>query len=73
MNERRQGEIALLLVKHRIIKKGLPGDGFQRDLGNVAKDMGIDVEELRQFYESLLPEMLSHLLGRKSVTLETSN
>lgn len=73
MNEKRQGEIALKIVKHKLFKNGLPGDGFQRDLGNAAKEIGISVEELRQFYETILPEILGRLLGRKSVSLTTSD
>lgn len=73
MDEKRLGEIALLIVKEGMFKSGLPGDGFTRELDNAAKTMGITFEELRQFYEALLPEVLSRLLGRESVTLKTSD
>ena len=73
MDEKRLGEIALKIVKHKLHKSGLPGDGFQRDLGNSAKEIGISVEELRQFYETLLPEILGRLLGRTNVSLLTND
>jgi len=65
--ERRRGEIALLMVKHRIFKQGIPGDGFHRDLGNMAKEIGIRPEEMQDFYESILPEVIGKLFRRKKV------
>jgi hypothetical protein len=73
MDEKRQGEIALKVVKQKLFKSGLPGDGSQRELGNIAKELGIELEELKQFYEAILPEFLGRILGRKKVSLTTSD
>ena len=73
MNAQRQGEIALELIKHQLFKKGVPGEGFQRDIGNVAKEAEIKKAELIEFYEAILPEILCKVLSRKSVKLETSD
>lgn len=73
MDEKRQGEIALKLVKQRLMKGGLPGDGFQRELGNIAKEIDVPIGELRDFYEALLPMLIGSLLGRKKVSLRTSD
>ena len=73
MDEKRLGEIALLMVKQQLRKVGLRGENFNREMGNAAKDIGIPIEELRGFYETLLPEILGEMLGRKSVTLITKD
>ncbi len=69
MSKERQGEIALVVVKKIMAKHGLKGDYFRRDLGNEAKELGIPVEELSEFYITLLPEMLSSMLGVDHVGL----
>ena len=73
MDEKRLGEISLLMVKQQLRKVGLRGENFNREMGNAAKDTGIPIEELRCFYETLLPEILGEMLGRKSVTLITKD
>ena len=69
MSKERQGEIALLAVKKTLAKNGLKGDHFRRDLGNEAKELGVSVEELTEFYRSLLPEILGSMLGVGQVGL----
>lgn len=70
MDENRQGQIALKLLKNHLRARGLPGaDGFKHDLEKSSKEIGIDKEELRKFYEALLPEVLGDMLDRKKVTL----
>ena len=73
MDEKRLGEIALKIVKQQLRKVGLRGENFNREMGNAAKDIGIPKDELRSFYESLLPEILGEMLGRKSVSLITKD
>ena len=68
LNER-EGQIASYIIEHKLYKGGLPGDGFNRELGNLSKRQGVDIEELRQFFEAILPKFLARTLGRKSITL----
>ena len=72
MDETRMGKIALKLVLYRMRKTGLQIDEFNRELGNLAKATSIPIEEPRQFFEAILPELLGQMLGRKSVSLITS-
>ncbi|OGI69964.1 hypothetical protein A3A09_02380 [Candidatus Nomurabacteria bacterium RIFCSPLOWO2_01_FULL_42_20] len=53
LSKERQGEIALLLLKRQLRKTQIsaPAD-LKRDLGNIAKEIGIPMLELRDF---LLP------------------
>ena len=74
MNEQRQGQIALKLVERQMMKSQMPApNDFMRELGNVAKDIGEDVETMREFYETMLPKMIGRMLKRSSVSLTTSN
>ena len=74
MDEKRRGEIAIKLVEAMMMKRQMPApNDFMRELGNVAKEIGEDTETLKQFYETLLPKMIGRMLGRKSVSLKTSN
>ena len=73
MDDKRRGEIALKLIQHQLQKKGLPGDSFARDLGNISKETDIHTDELREFYATLLPDFIRSTLGYKNVTLETSD
>ncbi len=71
MNAQRQGEIALLLIRKQLTKRGLPGEGFRRELGNAAKDIKVEPHELEAFYERQLPFIIGEMLGRKNVSLTT--
>ncbi len=74
MDEKRRGEIALKLIESQMMKKQLPAaSDFNRELGNAAKDIGEDAETLKQFYEFLLPKVIGRMLGRRSVSLATSD
>lgn len=71
MDTQRQGEIALLLVRKQLTKRGLLGEGFRRELGNAAKDLGVEPHELEAFYEKQLPFIIGEMLGRKDVLITT--
>ena len=74
MDEKRKGEIALKILETMLMKRQIPApNDFMRELGNVAKEIGEDTETLKQFYEALLPKMLGRMLGRKSVSMTSSN
>mgnify|MGYP001570258738 CR=1 FL=1 len=59
MDTKRQGEIALVLLKHLMRKKGLNlSPSMMRDFGNASKETGIPIDELKQFSKSIMQEML---------------
>jgi hypothetical protein len=59
MDQVRQGEIALLLVKHLIRKRGIMvSRDNMRDLGNTAKAIGVSLDELKQFAKPIIQELL---------------
>ena len=58
MDPKRQGEIALKLVKHLLRKRGVT-------LGNVAKAIEVPVEELKQFAKPLMQEILDECFSVK--------
>jgi len=55
----RQGEIALAIVKFHLTKKGVYiSPDNSRELGNIAKAIGVSNEELIQFAKPLIQEIL---------------
>lgn len=64
MDPARQGEIALKLVKLIIKDAGihLRQNELNRKLGNVAKDIEVSPEELKEFVRPMLQEMLDAAL-----------
>ena len=71
MQLQRQQEIARAIVVQMMKEKGIQ-EGMMRDLGNTAKKIDIKPEELKQFLEAILPEVLAGILGRNSVKLTIS-
>ncbi|OGZ35184.1 MAG: hypothetical protein A2V60_02090 [Candidatus Portnoybacteria bacterium RIFCSPHIGHO2_01_FULL_39_19] len=64
----RQGQIARKLVKFRFRNSGintLSHEEFKRDLGDGAKKMGIPLEELLEFAEIIIRELVDELFPRK--------
>ncbi len=72
MTEERQGQIAVMLIKQRLKKMGIPG-GLDREMGNIRKELGLSKHEIQSFYEAILPEVLGDILGRKRVSLTTGD
>lgn len=66
MDLKRQGEIALKLVKYLLRKRGgtLSQDNM-REFGNVAKAIEVPVEELKQFTKPLMQELLDECFSAK--------
>jgi len=59
MTRERQGEIALLLLKHRLRTEGVKlGPNTQRQIGNSAKEIGIDFTEAKAFMKILVDELV---------------
>ena len=66
MDSKRQGEIALKMVKYLMRQKGFTlSPSNMRDAGNVAKTLGISVEELVEFAKPLVQELLDECFATK--------
>ena len=63
MSKERQGEIALLAVQKMLAKNGLKGDHFRRDLGSEAKELGVPIEELMEFYKLQFTQIIGLMVG----------
>ena len=59
MDAKRQGEIALVLLKYLMRKKGLNlSPSMIREFGNTSKETSIPIDELKQFSKPIMQEML---------------
>lgn len=59
MDKQRQGEIALMLVRMYINKKGIPAlDDVKLGINKIAKVTGLSVAELLQFVDGILSDTL---------------
>ncbi len=66
MDEKRQGEISLLLVKYLLRKKGIElSQNKMREADGVAKAIGIPVGELKKFVQLLIEEFTVELFTHK--------
>ena len=66
MDPKRQGEIALKLVKYLMRKRGIQlSQENMREFGNVAKAIEVPVEELKQFAKPLMQEVLDECFSVK--------
>ena len=72
MNEKRQGEIALKMVKQLFLEKGLIDKHLHRKIGTMAKDLAIEKDEAESFIHSILPEIIAEALKLDSVSLDLS-
>jgi hypothetical protein len=66
MTEQRKGEIAIMFVKFRMRNEGLRLKDVRRDLGRVASDLGLDIEEVIDFAEPLIREVVEEAFLKKS-------
>jgi len=66
MNKERQGEIALLYLKHKLQTDGmrLPPN-IHRDIGNTAKALNIPVDEATEFAEIIVREHVEKTFPKK--------
>jgi len=63
MDEKRKGEIALVLLKYQIRRGEIRFADAKRKLGNIAKETGIPLDELKEFTRIILAEFLKEVLG----------
>ncbi len=65
MDDKRKGEIALAVVKYRLIQTGIHLNSIKRDLGNISQSMGISSDELMEFAEFVTRELVDETFGEK--------
>jgi len=66
MDPKRQGEIALKLVKFYMREKGITlSQNNMRKLGNISKAIGVPIEELKQFAKPLAQELIEECFATK--------
>jgi hypothetical protein len=65
LTDQRKGEIALILVKHKVKEQGkIPSiNSLKRDLGNHAKELGISKEEALEFITCLAEELMGEFIS----------
>ncbi|MDO8505482.1 MAG: hypothetical protein Q7S48_02820 [bacterium] len=64
MSEERKGQVAVLLLKDHILEQGFTiSSQSRRNLGNVAKRIGVPLDELLEFARPLLQEALEASLA----------
>ena len=64
MTEIRKGEIAFLVLKHRLKKEGVHLDpNFKRDWGNTAREIGVPLEELFEFVEETIRDAVDAMFA----------
>ncbi len=65
MDNRRKGEIALVLLKYRLGREGIRLiPDAKRELGDLAKATGVPLNELNEFFRLLIEEMLEEAFGK---------
>ena len=69
MTEERKGQIALLLLKDRLHNEGVRlKPDMKREIGNQATKIGVPIEEVMQFIEGLVREMVEEVFSPRSVS-----
>jgi predicted transcriptional regulator len=71
----RQGELALMYLKLQISEKPISAPNeIKRDLGNIAKKLGIELSEMLEFAKPLYEEALAEgFKGGKIVITKKTN
>lgn len=66
MDTKRQGEIALKLVKFYIRKQGIQlSQNDIREFGNVAKAIDVPIEELKEFAKPLVQQLVDQWFAKQ--------
>lgn len=66
LSKERQGEIALMILKAKLRHEGVRISKDQmRDLGNMAKKIGVSVAELKQFMQPIVQKMVDECFSEK--------
>ena len=65
LSKERKGEIALLLLKHRLQEGGVRfTPNLKREVGNVAKAVKIQTAEAMEFAEELIRELMEETFAK---------
>lgn len=68
LDERRQGEIALKILRYMLRREGVRlSPDRMRDLGNLSKEIGVPIEELKQFAKPLVQELVDDCFAESRV------
>lgn len=67
LSQQRKGEIALLALKYEKKRAGvrLCPETFKRDVGNMAKNLGIEKEEAMEFAREFVEEIVKECFDEK--------
>ncbi len=66
LNDKRRGEIALLILKERVFKEGANVScKTKRGIHSGAKALGIDPDELMEFAEEIFRETIDRVFPKK--------
>lgn len=66
MDQQRKGEIALKVVGFLLRHRGLEiSKQSEREWGSVAKELGISIEELKEFTQPIIQEYLDEFFAPK--------
>jgi hypothetical protein len=66
MDEKRKGEIALLCLRYRAKKEGMRlAPDKMRELGNIAKEIGVSFDELKKFMRIIVQELVDDMFSPK--------
>jgi len=66
LDEKRKGEIALAIMKYDLTQNDikLNANDINRRLGNAAKATGIPIEELKEFAQSIVQELVDKAFSK---------
>ena len=65
MDEERKGQIAYHLWKRHLKQEGIHLDGIDRKIGNIVKETGVPREELQEFMQEIVTELLKEAFESK--------
>ena len=69
MDSKRRGEIALLLLKYLIGKRGIPPSQHNaREFRNAARSIGVSHEELDKFIKLVVQELLDEYFSAQRLS-----
>ena len=67
MDDIRKGQIAVLLVKHKLRENGVRlTPNLRREIGNDAKSIGISFDEAAEFVELIVRELVEEAFAKTS-------
>jgi len=65
MDEKRMGEIALALLKYKAAREDIRiGPNMDRKWGNIAKEIGVSLADLKEFANIIYTEVVAKTFGK---------